>query len=85
MKSGKLKLFVRPGASVENREKMLNAWCRDELKKVIPELLDKWQPVVGKKAAHWGIKELLDQFIPHWRTSQKTLKTSPLAHEEWEY
>lgn len=136
LKSGKLKLFVRPGASIENREKMLNAWYRNELKKVVPELLNKWQPVVGKKAAHWGIKkmktkwgscnieqrriwlnlelakkppecleyilvhelthlhernhnqrfkELLEHFIPYWRTSQKTLKTSPLAHEEWEY
>lgn len=136
LKSGKLKLFVRPEASVESKEKVLNDWYRKELKKVIPELLDKWQAIIGKRADAWGVKkmktkwgscnieqrriwlnlelakkppecleyilvhelihlherhhnqrfkELLEQFLPHWRTSQKTLNTSPLAHEEWEY
>jgi predicted metal-dependent hydrolase len=46
LKSGKLKLFVRPDASVESKEKLLNAWYRAEIKKVIPELLCKWQPIV---------------------------------------
>ena len=43
LKSGKLKLFVRPGASVEAKEKMLNDWYRVQLKNVIPELLNKWE------------------------------------------
>ncbi|MFT6914780.1 MAG: putative metal-dependent hydrolase [Motiliproteus sp.] len=136
LKSGRLKLFVRPGTSVESKDKLLSAWYREQLKRAIPELLDKWQPVVGKEANVWGIKqmktkwgscnieqgriwlnlelakkppecleyilvhelvhlhernhnqrfkELLDQFLPNWRTSQKTLNTSPLAHEDWVY
>jgi hypothetical protein len=136
LKSGKLKFFVRPEASVESKEKVLNAWYREELKKVIPALLDKWQPIIGKRANAWGVKKmktkwgscnieqrriwlnlelakkppecleyilvhelihlherhhntrfkkLLDQFIPYWRTSQQTLNTSPLVHEEWVY
>ena len=31
---------------------------RDEIKKVVPELLEKWQPIVGKKASDWGIKKM---------------------------
>jgi len=58
LKSGKLKMFVRPGSSIEIKEKVLNAWYREELKKVIPVLLDKWQPIVGKKARDWGIKKM---------------------------
>ncbi len=58
LKSGKLKLFVRPEASVESKEKVLNAWYREELKKVIPELLDKWQPIIGKRADAWGVKKM---------------------------
>lgn len=136
LKSGKLKLFVRPDASVESKEQILNAWYREELKKLIPDLLDKWQPVVGRKANDWGIKrmktkwgscntearriwlnlelakkplvcleyilvhelvhlhqrnhnqrfkEILDRCMPNWRVRQKTLNSSPLAHEEWEY
>ena len=58
LKSGKLKLFVRPGASVEAKEKVLNDWYREQLKNVIPELLEVWQPVIGKKAKDWGIKKM---------------------------
>ncbi len=136
LKSGRLKLFVRPEATVESKEKILNTWYRDELKKVIPELLEKWQPIIGKTASDWGVKkmktkwgscnidqrriwlnlelakkppecleyilvhelvhlyernhnqrflELLDQFLPNWRTNKKTLNTSPLANESWGY
>ncbi len=58
LKSGTLKQFVRPGASVESKEKLLNEWYRQEIKKVVPELLDKWQPIIGKKASDWGIKKM---------------------------
>ena len=58
LKSGKLKLFVRPDTSVEKKERIMNAWYREELKRLIPSLLDKWQPVVGKKAKDWGIKRM---------------------------
>lgn len=58
LKSGKLKMFVKADASVESKEKLLNNWYREELKKIIPDLLDKWQPIVGKKADDWGIKKM---------------------------
>lgn len=136
LKSGKLKMFVRPATSIESKEKLLNTWYREELKKVIPELLDKWQPIVGKEVDDWGVKKmktkwgscnieqrriwlnlelakkpsesleyilvhelvhlyerhhsegfknLLEQFLPNWRASQKALNKSPLAHEKWQY
>lgn len=134
LQSGKLKLFVRPNTSIEIKEKILNAWYREQLKSVIPVMLERWQPIVGKTADDWGVKKmktkwgscnieqrriwlnlelakkppecleyilvhelihlherhhnerfraLMDQFIPYWRTSRKTLNTSPLAHEDW--
>ena len=136
LKSGKLKLYVKQGATLETKETLLNEWYRTELKKRIPDLLAKWQPVIGKKANEWGIKKMktkwgscniekrriwlnlelakkppecleyilvhelihlherhhnerfkerLEKALPNWRTRQKTLNKSPLAHEEWEY
>lgn len=58
LKSGKLKMLVKEGASVEFKEKLLNSWYRTELKKIIPELLAKWQPIVGKHAEDWGVKKM---------------------------
>ena len=58
LKSGKLKMYVRPDASIEKKEKLLTEWYREQLKLLIPELLKKWQPVVGKNANDWGVKKM---------------------------
>jgi len=58
MKSGKLKMFVSTGTSVSNKEKLLNEWSRAELKARVPELIEKWQPVIGKKVADWGVRKM---------------------------
>ena len=38
LKSGKIKLFVRPNASVETKQKLLSEWYRTQLKTLIPKL-----------------------------------------------
>ena len=53
-----LDLFVRPGASVEHREAVLLHWYREQLKALIPPLLEKWQPILGVQARAWGIKKM---------------------------
>jgi predicted metal-dependent hydrolase len=53
-----LDLFVRPGSSTEQREGALLRWHREQLKALIPPLLEKWQPVLGVQAAAWGIKKM---------------------------
>lgn len=55
---GTLELSVRPGSTAEQRERVLQQWLRDELKKQIPPLIEKWQPVVGVEAADWGVKRM---------------------------
>ncbi len=58
LKAGKLKLFVKSGASVTTKEKQITEWYRGQLKATIPSLLEKWQPKVGKIAADWGIRKM---------------------------
>jgi len=53
-----LDLFVRPGTSAEQREAVLLRWHREQLKALIPPLLEKWQPVLGVQVADWGIKKM---------------------------
>lgn len=53
-----LDLFVRPGASAEQREAVLLHWYREQLKTLIPPLLEKWQPTLGVQANHWGIRKM---------------------------
>jgi predicted metal-dependent hydrolase len=60
----RLELRIRPGASVAQKDRALQAWYRERLKERIPPLLAKWQPILGVKAAEWGIKRMKT----HWGT-----------------
>ena len=57
-KSGRIKMFVNPNTSIANKEKLINDWYRIELKNRIPELIEKWQPVIDKKVGDWGVKKM---------------------------
>ncbi|UFH48977.1 M48 family metallopeptidase [Pseudomonas sp. KNUC1026] len=51
-------LTVRPNTTPEEKQKILHAFYRSELKKLVPELLDKWQPVLGVTVSAYGIKRM---------------------------
>lgn len=53
-----LDLFVRPETTTERREQVLHDFYRAELKRLVPELLEKWQPKLGVEARAWGIKRM---------------------------
>jgi hypothetical protein len=53
-----LDLLVLPGTNAAGREAILNRWYREQLRALVPPMLEKWQPVVGVQAADWGIKRM---------------------------
>ena len=53
-----LDLYVRPGASAAQKEEVLNQWYRQQLKTLIPPLLEKWQPILDARASFWGVKKM---------------------------
>ena len=53
-----LELYVRPGTDAIKRETVLNNWYRHELRSLLPDLVTKWEPVVGVRVAEWGIKKM---------------------------
>jgi predicted metal-dependent hydrolase len=56
-----MELYVQPGTSAEQRERVLRRWYRQQLKELIPPLLEKWQSVLGVQVASWGIKKMKNQ------------------------
>ena len=56
--NAKMTLQISPNTSIDNRALVVNNWYREKLKSTIPQLLDKWQPVVGKQANSWGVKKM---------------------------
>lgn len=54
----RLRMEVRPGADREDRKRILNDWHRRHVKEEIPELVQKWEPVMGVSVAEWGVKRM---------------------------
>ncbi len=57
-KNTTLELRVRPGTDRGKREAVLNRWYRQRMREQIPELIAKWEPVIGADIADWGIKKM---------------------------
>jgi len=51
-------LHVRPEMNTEQREKVLEKFYRNELRKTIPEFLDKWQKAIGVNVKEVKIKKM---------------------------
>lgn len=51
-------LFVKADSTREQRERVMMEWHRQHLKAQIPELISKWEPIMGVKVSEWGIKRM---------------------------
>jgi predicted metal-dependent hydrolase len=53
-----LTMQVRPNTDRDKRVQLLNDWYRRRMKELVPDLIAKWQPIVGVQVADWGIKKM---------------------------
>jgi predicted metal-dependent hydrolase len=53
-----LEMHVLPECAEEIKEKLLYEWYRAKLKEQIPVYIEKWQPIIGKQVANWGVKRM---------------------------
>jgi predicted metal-dependent hydrolase len=53
-----MELHVPPGSSREKREEVLLRWYRQQLKRLIPEIISKWEPILGIEVTEWGVKRM---------------------------
>lgn len=51
-----INLYVQVGSDSARRERVLFDWYRVQMKSLIPQLLEKWEQVVGVQVAEWGVK-----------------------------
>lgn len=54
----KIRLTVTKNTRTDSRLKILNEWYREQLKQLMPQLLDKWQSKMGVAANDWGVKKM---------------------------
>lgn len=49
---------IKPEATTEEKSKVMKEWYRKELKKRVPELITKWEKVIGVESDDWGVKQM---------------------------
>ena len=58
LKHDTIELQVPEGSDAAVRERALYEWYRCRMKELIPELLAKWEQIVGVQTAEWGVKRM---------------------------
>jgi predicted metal-dependent hydrolase len=53
-----VKLCVKPGSDQSVRERVMREWYRRELKRPIPKLIKKWEPVMKVSVKEWNVKKM---------------------------
>jgi len=51
-------LYVRPLTTVSKKQEIIEEWYRSELKKIVPDLIAKWEKVIGVSTNEFGIKKM---------------------------
>jgi len=55
---GQLRLLVSASSSREERQEVLEQWYQDELTKLLPALLQRWQALIGDRPIDCGVKPM---------------------------
>lgn len=70
LKHSTLVLYVRPDTPIEKRQTIIDEWYRAQLKKVLPEIIDKWEKKLNVKVNEFGIKKMKTK----WGTCNREAK-----------
>ncbi len=58
LKHSKLLLRVRPGASEEKKQAIVEEWYREQIKQAVPELIAKWEPLLDVKVERFFVQRM---------------------------
>ena len=58
LKHNKMILQLRPAASHEKRQEVLDAWYREQLKEVAPHLITKWEQALNVKVGKFFVQKM---------------------------
>lgn len=53
-----LHLYIRPTATIDDRERLLYTWYREQLKAIVPAIVAKWEPKMGIRVDEVRVKRM---------------------------
>lgn len=58
LKHNEMHLRVRPGARDEKKQAIVEEWYREQIKKAIPSLIAKWEPLISMKVERFFVQKM---------------------------
>lgn len=84
IKEDKIILVTREGSTPEQREAIFNNWYKEQIKKKIPILLEKWAPVVGKSPNECGVRQMKSRWGTCYINEKRIWLNLDLAKKPYE-
>ncbi|MGC9367505.1 MAG: M48 family metallopeptidase [bacterium] len=53
-----INIFIRPHTPLDKIDEIMTGWYREQFRKQVPPLLDKWEKILGLKVKEWRIKQM---------------------------
>jgi hypothetical protein len=53
-----LLLYVPEGTNTDARLRLLQGWQRTQLRAAVPGLIERWEPIIGKRVPRWTIRRM---------------------------
>lgn len=54
----RMSLYIHPGSTLLQRERVMRAWYRSYLRNLLPPMITKWEQIIGVEVSYLGIKEM---------------------------
>ncbi len=54
----KIIMKVKVDATKEDKAALMKEWYRKQIKHILPELVVKWESIIGVKSTEWGVKQM---------------------------
>lgn len=77
LRHNKLHLGLRPGTDAQKRRAIAEAWYREQVRKALPDLFAKWQPILGVEATGFYVQRMRTR----WGSCNPTARTIRLNTE----
>jgi len=58
LKHNKMILRVRPGTDDKKKQAIIDAWYREQLKKAVPSLIARWEPLLGVNVERFFVRRM---------------------------
>ena len=88
LKHNKMLLCVRPGTSQDKKQTIVDEWYRARIKKAVPSLIAKWEPLMGVKVDRFFVRKMKTRWgscTPHSKSIRLNTNLAKKPPECLEY